>query len=54
MDNDQETDEFMRRLVAAAPGLSEEQIESIRRVVASPEPAGFVSRGDGDRSRRTR
>jgi hypothetical protein len=40
MDNDQETDEFMRRLVAAAPGLSEEQIESIRRVVATPEPSG--------------
>jgi len=40
MNHDQETDEFMRRLVAAAPGLSEEQIADIRRVVASPEPAG--------------
>jgi hypothetical protein len=40
MNHDQETDEFMRRLAVAAPGLSEEQVESIRRVVAGPEPAG--------------
>ena len=40
MNDDQETDEFMRRLAAAAPGLSEEQIESIRRVVARSEPPG--------------
>jgi hypothetical protein len=38
MSDDQETDEFIRRLVAAAPGLSEEQLENIRRVVANPEP----------------
>jgi hypothetical protein len=48
MNHDQETDEFIRRLVAAAPGLSEEQIENIRRVVASPEPAWGDPKGAGD------
>jgi hypothetical protein len=33
-----DVEEFIQRLVAAAPTLSEEQVESIRRVVAGAPP----------------
>jgi hypothetical protein len=57
-DNDQANDEFMQRLIAAAPSLSKEQIENIRRRIRdapdgeSGRRLGVAPPGDkGSRSR---
>jgi hypothetical protein len=42
--NEQATDEFIQRLVAAAPDLTEEQIANIRRLSLGDVPTGRKER----------
>ena len=44
-DNDQANDEFMQRLIAAAPSLSKEQIENIRRRIRDAPDGGRAGQG---------